>query len=265
MATRTEQELRRALAAPVDHEAEQRLAALIHRLGAEREPRNWVRSWGAPVIAAAVMAVVIVAGALTVSALRHAGPASPAGTITAPTQLPVRPPTPSASVASPGPTSSQPGPAPTDLVAKGVPADPSRYHSGKFSPNGRTATLPGVVDFETPSGNIACTYTGTPTSLVPVVPVPLICGIEQTDFTLPARPASCGWNWASSTVEFAVSPRLGMCLGAPVVTWGSNVLPYGSVLRFGGFACYSGQSALVCLRTATGHGFTLSRQAYTTF
>jgi hypothetical protein len=43
------------------------------------------------------------------------------------------------------------------------------------------------------------------------------------------------------------------------------VLAYGHTLRFGQFACYSDATALTCLNTQSGDGFSLSRQAFSRF
>lgn len=141
-------------------------------------------------------------------------------------------------------------------MSSGIPVDPASYHTGRFGPSGPIQTMPNVIQFQTPSGNIACTAP---------VSGELACVINASSFAPPARPASCGLNWAAGTVIFGTVPQLGACLGNPIVTSGSSTLAYGHVLRFGDFACYSGQSALTCLRSSSGHGFNLSRQAYTVF
>jgi hypothetical protein len=132
-------------------------------------------------------------------------------------------------------------------------ADPAAYDTGRYEPSGPVHTMPGVVEFQTPSGNIHCTSPARDA---------LYCAIEAHTFTNAPRPASCTWNWLSSTVGFeSAVPHLGICAANPIVTYGSKTLPYGATLRFGDLACTPNPDALTCSNMQTGHGFTLSRAA----
>ena len=52
---------------------------------------------------------------------------------------------------------------------------------------------------------------------------------------------------------------------ADTVLGGTEILAYGEVVRVGSFLCDSESSGVRCTNEDSGHGFTLSRQAYTMF
>lgn len=119
--------------------------------------------------------------------------------------------------------------------------------------------MPHIVQFITPSGNIRCTMASTLPSL-------LMCSIDKRDFAPPLRPASCHLNWSTGLVNLTVAgASIGECVGGPQVTYQSRVLGYGSAIQALGIGCYSASAALTCLDITSGHGFALSKGAFTTF
>lgn len=144
-------------------------------------------------------------------------------------------------------------------MTSGQRVDATSYETGSWAPAGPVQRMPHIVQFTTPSGNIRCTMT-------PSLPSELMCSVEHYDFAPPVRPASCRLNWSASLLDLTnEAAELGRCVGDAQVTYSSNVLTYGSVIRAHGFSCYSGSAALTCLNTDGGHGFSVSKASLHTF
>jgi hypothetical protein len=199
---------------------------------------------GRSAVAGAVLTLLIVGCG---SADHHLSqPSRPAGSATA---------TAATASSTAGTTASAANAAQAELAA-GTPVNVAGFHTGRWSPTGPRQTMAGVVQFQTPSGNIACTAATADE---------LKCSIAERDFQGPPRPADCGLNWLSGLVSLDTEIHVGDCAGNPETTLDSTVLAYGHTLRFGDFGCYSGAAALTCLQTTSEHGFSLSRTALTSF
>ena len=136
--------------------------------------------------------------------------------------------------------------------------DPAGYGSGSYTPTGAVQAMPGSVQFTMPSGNIRCVIIGGQAAS-------LMCVISDHTFASAPRPASCGLNWESATMQLdSQGAHLGACLGGEAIPYQSRVLPYGSQISTGGITCTSGEAALTC-QGSGGHGFALSRAAATTY
>ena len=100
------------------------------------------------------------------------------------------------------------------------------------------------------------------------------------------KPARCELDWGSAL--YLAENAGSLCAGDTVadtarldgdyVTWRkpgdptatvfdmpSAALPYGSSLALGTIQCDSATTGITCRNTATGHGFTMSREAYSIF
>ena len=144
-------------------------------------------------------------------------------------------------------------------VSATKPADLTRYEYGNYSPTGAEVHL-GGAHFRSPSGNIQC-------SVLTENPGELYCYIQEHTFADAPDPG-CGEG--SSYVEQYVRLRSSgadqqVCTGGLLHAQRSNVLPYGSALRFGSFACASEESGVTCLSTEGRHGFALSRESLVRF
>jgi hypothetical protein len=128
--------------------------------------------------------------------------------------------------------------------------------------------------FATPSGRIVC--------LVSTDSVR--CDFVGTDKAWQApKPTGCELDWGSSL--YVTTTAGSTCAGDTVVdtasvdgdyvAWSKAsdpivtvydlklvALPYGSSLAAGTFQCDSASTGVTCKNTATGHGFTMSREAY---
>ncbi len=110
--------------------------------------------------------------------------------------------------------------------------------------------------FSSPSGNIGCDVSADYAA----------CEIGEHTFPLPPKPADCSFDWGAAVdfIDPTVSPTFGACksdtqLGAP------DQLAYGTATVLGDFACLSQEVGVTCWSQRTGHGFSLSRDAYALF
>ena len=113
-----------------------------------------------------------------------------------------------------------------------------------------------ITGFTSPSGNIACMLDEDL----------LRCDIAERDWTPPPRPADCpdmtGYGQGISLHPHG--PANFVCAGDTTFGGSGGVLPYGQFQAGGGMSCNSEPSGMRC-SNSDGHGFTISRQAYTLF
>ncbi|MHA0286878.1 DUF6636 domain-containing protein [Mycobacterium sp. C3-094] len=111
------------------------------------------------------------------------------------------------------------------------------------------------VSFSSPSGNIACM----------IVDDLLRCDIQTRDWSPPSRPADCPdmTGYGQGISMRATGSASFVCAG-DTTFGGGAALPYGQFQAGGGMSCRSEPSGMRC-SNSDGHGFTLSRQAYTLF
>lgn len=142
-----------------------------------------------------------------------------------------------------------PGVGPTAGVGSAGRSSAARSPSGTISPSAVREAF-----FALPSRNIACALT---TELAR-------CDIGTKSWTPPPKPADCEFDYGMGvTVEGTAKGRLS-CVSDSTLGF-TDVLPYGRALRAGDFVCTSRETGVECRNTATGHGFTLAREAYTLF
>ena len=161
-------------------------------------------------------------------------------------------------------TSTSPQAAPTTAAATTAPA-------------GDLRTVAEAGAFATPSGRIVC--------LVSIDSVR--CDFVGADKSWQAaKPANCELDWGSSL--YVTKTAGSTCAGDTVIDTASAdsdyvswrkpgdpivtvydlklvALPYGSSLAAGTFRCDSASTGVTCKNSATGHGFTMSREAYSVF
>ena len=110
--------------------------------------------------------------------------------------------------------------------------------------------------FTSPSGNIACMLSADL----------LRCDIEDRDWSPPPRPADCSemTGYGQGIRIEPTGPASFVCGGDTTFGGYGTVLGYGEYEAGGGMSCNSEPSGMRC-SNSDGHGFTLSRQAYTLF
>ena len=111
------------------------------------------------------------------------------------------------------------------------------------------------VFFRTPSKNIGCVAAAGE----------LRCDILKRDWEPPPSPSPCELDYGHGLELGDSGPARFVCAGDTVVDPSSPVLGYGEYIEAKGFRCESAESGLSCVSQASGHGFTLSRERFTTF
>lgn len=112
-----------------------------------------------------------------------------------------------------------------------------------------------IVGFTSPSGNIGCILDDDMVR----------CDIAARDWTPPPRPADCPdfTDFGQGITLNPTGPAAFVCAGDTTLHSGP-ALPYGEFQAGGGMSCTSEQAGMRC-SNSDGHGFSLSRQAYTLF
>jgi hypothetical protein len=125
------------------------------------------------------------------------------------------------------------------------------------APTGPTRTVADgdLLMFVTPSKNISCAVSSSGVR----------CDIAQHDWTIPARPATCEYDYGQG-VHLETGPADYVCAGDTVMGSPDAVtLAYGGTVVAGDLTCTSTKAGVTCRNTATGRGFALSRQAFAPF
>lgn len=105
--------------------------------------------------------------------------------------------------------------------------------------------------FITPSGNIACRLDDDYAR----------CDIMDRDWSPPAKPADCRWDYGHGVLIVGAEPATLVCAGD--TTFGvEEVLPYGEAVRVGAMRCESAEAGVTCRSEDSGRGFFLSRESY---
>jgi hypothetical protein len=126
-----------------------------------------------------------------------------------------------------------------------------------MTPSIAIETRTAEVVFMLPSRNIACAMNANAAR----------CDIVNRAWTPPPRPASCPRDHGDYGQGLVVD-RTGVslvCAGDTVIGSTQEVLDYEHGIRVGGFLCISSQAGVRCEYRATGKGFALAQERYTTF
>ncbi len=109
--------------------------------------------------------------------------------------------------------------------------------------------------FTSPSGNIACA----------MEPAEVRCDIRDRAWSPPARPAECpSQTGFGQGIRIRAQGPAGFVCGGDTTFGAGSALPYGQYQANGGVSCNSEPSGMRC-SNSDGHGFTLSREAYSLF
>ena len=91
------------------------------------------------------------------------------------------------------------------------------------------------------------------------------CDTRDNTWTLPPRPADCEFDFGTSLGLDGTGRGELTCVSDAVADDDPAVLGYGTSVEYNGMTCTSRRTGLRCSNAATGHGFTVSRAAYTLF
>jgi hypothetical protein len=188
---------------------------------------------------------------------------------------------PGSSIPAPAPSSGNlslpPVALPSGITSANPTSPPAAPPTTTTAPAGDVRTVDEAGAFATPSGRIVC--------LVSIDSVR--CDFVGADKSWKApKPTNCELDWGSSL--YVAKTAGSTCAGDTVidtasvdsvyVSWSKPsdpivtvydlklvALPYGSSLAVGSFRCDSASTGVTCKNTATGHGFTMAREAYSIY
>jgi hypothetical protein len=114
--------------------------------------------------------------------------------------------------------------------------------------------------FHSPSGNVGCQ----------ISPTGVRCDIDQRNWSPPPRPADCRLDYGQGISIGIGKPARFVCAGdtarvLPPYGGAGEPLAYGEAITAGPMRCESAESGMTCRDVGSGHGFSISRQAYQLF
>jgi hypothetical protein len=90
------------------------------------------------------------------------------------------------------------------------------------------------------------------------------CDIIDRDWSPPPRPADCEFDYGQG-ISLAPGEQAEFVCAGDTAFGADEVLPYGQSITAEVLQCESAQSGITCRDVRTGHGFSISRQAYRLF
>lgn len=116
-----------------------------------------------------------------------------------------------------------------------------------------------VKFFQSPSGNIGCVIATTKSE------GSARCDIAKRSWKPPPAPASCkGLDYGQGLIVLNKHKGTYTCAGDTVLHTGPKKT-VGTVIKLGGFRCTVRRGSVSCVRTATQHGFTISKKSASLF
>jgi hypothetical protein len=122
---------------------------------------------------------------------------------------------------------------------------------GPAPTNREVAELTGFVS---PTGNIGCMIAADESR----------SDIVDRDWAPPAKPADCELDFGQG-ISLAPGAQAQFVCAGDTAFGADEVLPYGESISAGVLRCESAQSWITCRDVRTGHGFSISREAYRLF
>jgi hypothetical protein len=111
-----------------------------------------------------------------------------------------------------------------------------------------------LTGFVSPTGNVSCMIDADWAR----------CDIIDRDWSPPSRPADCEFDYGQG-ISLAPGEQAEFVCAGDTAFGADEVLPYGQSIAAGVLRCESAQSGITCRDVQTGHGFSISRQAYRLF
>lgn len=114
--------------------------------------------------------------------------------------------------------------------------------------------------FHSPTGNIGCQ----------ISPTSVRCDIDERTWSPPPRPADCTLDYGQGISIATGGTAQFVCAGdtarvLPPYGGAGAPLPYGQAITSGPIRCESAETDVTCRDGDSGHGFSISREAYEFF
>ncbi|MFN3005420.1 DUF6636 domain-containing protein [Mycolicibacterium wolinskyi] len=143
------------------------------------------------------------------------------------------------------------------FIAVGMLAATAGY--GLSSPTAGVGSAPALVNsefthFTSPSRNIHCAMGESSVR----------CDITERDWSPPPRPADCRYDYGQG-ISFSAGTRPDFVCAGDSAQGPGDTLAYGQAISAGPIRCESTEAGITCRDADSGHGFSLSREAYQIF
>jgi hypothetical protein len=111
-----------------------------------------------------------------------------------------------------------------------------------------------LTGFVSPTGNVSC-----------IIDADLArCDIMDRSWSPPPRPADCEFDYDQG-ISLAPGEQAQFVCAGDTAFGADETLPYGQAIKAGVLRCESAQSWISCSDVRSGHGFSISREAYRLF
>jgi hypothetical protein len=132
--------------------------------------------------------------------------------------------------------------------------EPTQTPSEGLDPEPVDREVSELTGFVSPTGNVSCMIDADWAR----------CDIIDRDWEPPPRPADCEFDYGQGISLAPGGPAEFVCAG-DTAFGADEVLPYGESITAGPLRCESAESGITCRDDQSGHGFSISRQAYQLF
>jgi hypothetical protein len=140
------------------------------------------------------------------------------------------------------------------IAAQTTASDPTAQQDKLVSPASTDREVNELTGFVSPTGNVSCMIDADWAR----------CDILDNDWAPPPRPADCEFDYGQG-ISLAPGEQAEFVCAGDTVFGPDEVLPYGDSITAGVLRCESAKSGISCRDVQTGHGFSISRQAYRLF
>ena len=148
-------------------------------------------------------------------------------------------------------TDAQPG---TPSITTQTTSEPAARPDKLTGPAPADQKVDELTGFISPTGNVACMIDADWAR----------CDIIDRDWSPPARPADCEFDYGQGMSLAPGEPAQFVCAG-DTAFGPDEVLPYGDSITAGVLRCESADAGITCRDTQTSHGFSISQKAYQLF
>ncbi|MCT7659592.1 DUF6636 domain-containing protein [Mycobacterium deserti] len=143
---------------------------------------------------------------------------------------------------------------PPRVVAESVTSQTASHKDKTPGPTAVQREVQELTGFISPSGNVACMLDATWAR----------CDIIDRNWSPPPRPPDCEFDYGQG-ISLAPGERAQFVCAGDTAFGADQVLPYGESIAADRLRCESAQSGITCLDSESGHGFSISREAYRVF
>jgi hypothetical protein len=142
----------------------------------------------------------------------------------------------------------------SSVAAQTTASAPTTASGNQLGPQQADREVHELTGFVSPSGNVSCMVDADFAR----------CDIIDRDWSPPPRPADCEFDYGQG-ISLAPGEQAEFVCAGDTAFGADEVLPYGLSISAGVLRCESAQSWITCSDVRTGHGFSISREAYRLF